>query len=136
MHQHRSHQVVDVASVEELATKLTQFTWCGCNGFRLVREPPLQPLLFLSDATSADGAQEYGVILEQANYGLAEGRIIDLKDPGASQVESITFSWMTEEKALETLREYVKGDERPCRPWETPIHIQRPEVHGRCALCA
>lgn len=141
MHQHRSHMVFDVASVEDLAEKLTQRTWCGCSGFRLPVESwdsplgPIVALLFLSDATSGDGAQEYAVILEPQNYGLTEGRILDLKDPGAHQVESVTFSWMTEAAALETLRQYAKG-ERLCEPWPTPIHIQRPEVHGRCGLCA
>lgn len=35
IHSKRRYVVVDVATVEALAEKLTEHTWCGCNGFRL-----------------------------------------------------------------------------------------------------
>ena len=86
--------------------------------------------LFLNDSTSPDGAQEYAVIVDR-NYLLnTEGS----HDPHAQQVESATFGWMTEEKARELLERYARG-EGYCDPWETPITVERPEVHRRCGAC-
>ncbi len=113
LHAHRRFSVADVATPEELAHKLAHRTWCGCNGFRL------GSLLFLNDSTCADGAQEYAVI----------------KD--GQQIESITFSWMSEAEGLACIQELQAGtlgndyDYGPCAPV-----IESPAVHGRCGLCA
>lgn len=55
LHKNRRWCVTPVASAEELAEKLTEMTWCGCSGFRL------GGYLWLNDATSPDGAQEFAV---------------------------------------------------------------------------
>jgi hypothetical protein len=74
IHHRRTFAITNVGTAEALAEKLSHHTWCGCNGFRL------GPLLFLNDAFSADGAQEYAVWHE----------------PRAVQIESVTASWMSE----------------------------------------
>ncbi len=115
VHEHRRFSVADVATPEELAHKLTHYTWCGCNGFRL--SSPGQELLFLNDAFSADGAQEYAVVRDKR------------------QIESITFSWCSQAEALtfiQQLQARTLGDDYgPCAPI-----IESPAVHGRCGLCA
>ncbi len=115
VHAHRRFSVADVASPEELAHKLTHMTWCGCNGFRLCG--PSGDLLFLNDAFSENGAQEYAVAR------------------GGRQIESITFSWCSEAEALGFIKALQAGtlgdDYGPC----TPV-IESPTAHGRCGLCA
>ena len=115
VHERRRFSVADVATPEELAHKLTHYTWCGCNGFRLPGRP--HELLFLNDAFSPDGAQEYAVV--------RAGR----------QIESITFSWCSEAEALTFIQQLQAGtlgyDYGPCAPV-----IETPAVHGRCGLCA
>ena len=64
--------VTDVSCAEHLAVALTGQTWCGCTGFRF------GGYLWLNDATSPDGAQEFAVV-----------RIRD-----HAQVESVTFGWV------------------------------------------
>ncbi len=116
LHSKRTWKICDVETPEELARQLTQYTWTGCTGFRLVGSG----LLFLNDSTSGDGAQEYGVILEGSG----------------AQVESVTFGWMTRARALALLRRYVAdlpnepyGTVNPSR-WAAEAH---PEA---CYLCA
>jgi hypothetical protein len=75
MHSKRRWSVVRVSSAEDLARILTETTWCCCCGFELAG------YLFLNDATSADGAQEYAVVKRGAD------------GEAWRQVESITFSW-------------------------------------------
>src|SRR5690554_530849 len=53
LHSNRIWVVVESEGAERLAHQLTQYTWCGCNGFRL------NNYVFVNDSTSADGAQEY-----------------------------------------------------------------------------
>ena len=53
LHSKRIWSIVPAESPEWLAEQLTQYTYCGCNGFRL------GDYLFVNDATCADGAQEY-----------------------------------------------------------------------------
>lgn len=86
LHRHRKFIVKSVDSKEELAKKLTEYTWCGCNGFEL------GGYLFLNDSTGPDGAQEYGVFR------------------GDKQIESITFGWCSYERALELINEVLAGD--------------------------
>jgi hypothetical protein len=116
IHTKREWTVADVDTAEELALKLTQYVWTCCTGFRLTRAD----LLFLNDSFSEDGAQEYAVIVEST------GR----------QVESVTFGWMSEARALALLRHYLA--EKPDEPFGT-IDSSRwqPAAHpGRCHLCA
>lgn len=107
----------DVKSAAELAWLITRFTWCGCTGFRL------GGYLFLNDATSPDGAQEYGIVREKDGL----------------QVESVTMSWCTQEQAQKYIEAAVRSEYDGCA-WESGIdlarQVQTPEQHGRCHLCA
>ena len=74
MHDNRIWCVSAVESAEDLARKLTEITWCGCTAFEL------EGYLWLDDATSPDGAQEFSVLKK-----CVDGTFV--------QIESITFSW-------------------------------------------
>ena len=79
MHTSRRFRVQTVELQSELTTKLTDGgTYCLCAGFRLANTR----LLFLNDSFSEDGAQEYAVFDELTG----------------AQIESITASWMTNER--------------------------------------
>ena len=112
--------VSTVATPEELAQKLVEMTWCGCAAFRVERTE----YLFLNDATSADGAQEYAVV-----KGLPEG-------PPWLQLESLTFSWCTAEQALGFIHKTLAG-EYDHAEYATPVtpYLDTPEQHGCCRLC-
>ena len=118
LHKRRIWSVSPVESAEELARKLTQCTWCGCNAFLLGK------YLFANDSTSADGAQEYAVLHPDA--GSAE----------LMQIESISFSWCSEPRALELIERIVAGEfdavvyDRVSRD-----RFQTPREHGTCHLC-
>ena len=118
LHSRRTWCWSTVASAEELAEKLTEHTWTGCSAFEL------QGYYFLNDATSGDGAQEYAVV-----KSLPDGRF--------EQIESITFSWCDQAKALELIRGILAGqyDQADYRRAVQPT-LQRPAEHGRCYLCA
>jgi hypothetical protein len=117
-HRTRRWCVTPVASAEELAEKLTEHTWTLCTAFSL------GGYLFLNDATSEDGAAEFAV-LKMTTAGVH------------IQIESITFSWCTRERALELIRQVLAGafDAAgmfgPVKP-----RLDTPEQHGRCPLCA
>jgi len=141
-HKHRRHQVVDVTDLEELATKLTEHTWCTCNGFRLpfaVYNDEPCALLLLNDSTSADGAQEYAVVIDDVvsdgGISFSSPDILYLNVDASRQVESVTFGWMTPERALLWLKAAING-QGLCDDWPTPIHVERPEAHKRCPACA
>jgi hypothetical protein len=116
MHNKRRYQVRDIPTDEELATELQRCTWCGCTGFRRAG------YLWLNDAFSEDGAQEYAVIRE-ADW---------------QQVESITVSWCTPTELLGYIREMDRMAD--AEAWHTRCvsarnQIATPEQHGRCWLC-
>ena len=144
MHKNRVWCVAPVVTAEELAEKLTQYTWCCCNGFEL------DGYLWLNDATSPDGAQEYAVVRKPT-----------AADPHYSQVESITASWCTNLQMLRYIREVQSGAASPAidsgpvivarsvaelsaalggeqRPPSNIFHptLETPEQHGRCPHCA
>lgn len=120
MHVSRVHQLIDVATASELAEKLVTQGWALCVGFRH------QGFLFLNDATSEDGAQEYAVFHEKT------GR----------QVESITFSWMaTIAKGLEVIQEILDGkNEYAADQIALGDAFMRPLIDAkqphRCEFCA
>jgi len=114
-HKKRTWSVAPVASPEDLAEKLIEHTWTLCTGFER------QGWLFLNDALSEDGAQEYGVIQRQTD------KLI--------QVESVTFSWMTPDKALAFIRETLEG-KLEVMYGEVKLKLETPETHGTCPLCA
>ncbi len=118
MHDKRTWCVAPSDSAEELARKITEMTWTLCTGFEL------QGYLFLNDSTSEDGAQEFGVVKRQP-------------DGSYLQVESITFGWLNEERALAFIQESIQGnfDDKEFAHAVTP-RLQTPQEHGRCPHCA
>ena len=92
MHRNRIFQVVEeVHSISDLAEILTQHTWTLCTAFRLVAAPDAEPLLFLNDSFSENGAQEYTVIR------------------GGLEVNSITFSWCSRAEAYNHIAWLCRG---------------------------
>jgi hypothetical protein len=113
IHHRRTYDVTAVASTKELAKKLATLTWCGCNGFRH------GPLLILNDSFSADGAQEFAVWHEQRGV----------------QVDSITASWMDEQKLLRCIERLLReaADATPISDAQMPStnHGKTPCMHCR-----
>jgi len=112
--EHRRFAVAGVENAEELAEKLTEHSWCCCQGFRLGGH------LFLNDSTGPDGAQEFAVIREADHI----------------QVESVTFSWCSQEEALEIIKQAVAGSFTREYAKISSQKIETPEEHKRCVLCA
>lgn len=118
-HRNRVWCVTSVSLAEELAEKLTTVTWTCCTAFEL------GGYLWLNDATSPDGGQEYSVVKRVGPNG------------HPLQVESITFSWCTTQQALEYIRRTLRGEDdgnefaRQVSP-----ALQMPPEHGRCCHCA
>lgn len=122
MHRHRVWCVSTVPSAEELARKLSEATWTLCTGFRVAGH---EDYLFLNDATSEDGAAEFGIVK----------RGVDGEQD--LQIESITFSWCTDAQALAHIRAALAGNyDRSEFARPVTIRIQTPDEHGRCPLCA
>lgn len=117
LHRTRTWTIATVNSAESLAEILTEHTWCCCNGFRL------EDYLFVNDATCPDGAQEYAVLKQHGEH--------------YEQIESFTFSWTTEERALAAIRQVLAGryDDDDYDIVESH-QIQTPAEHGRCQHCA
>lgn len=114
LHKTRQWHIAKVETPEELAKKLTEMTWCGCNGFSVVGH---DNILFLNDSTSGDGAQEYAV----TRNGI--------------QVESITFSWCNYEEALRYINECINGMGTEFS-YVLPKTAINTSEHHRCHLCA
>ena len=112
MHKNRSYQVSEIADLAVVVEKLTQYDWCGCNGFRWAS------LTLLNDATGGDGAQEYAVF------------------KGGKQVESLTVSWMKPEDLSETLTKLDKGDWPDVSVAGAMPKVETPAEHGTCYCCA
>ena len=144
MHNNRVWCVSPVETAEELADKLTQYSWCCCTGFEL------DDYLWLNDATGPDGAQEYAVVRKPTGDG-----------PHFWQVESITASWCTERQLLAYIKlihedkpspqlndgpviiarsgsdlRTALGTEKRVEGFIVHPRIESPEVHRRCSHCA
>ena len=118
LHSKRIWSLTAVESQEVLAHKLTQFTWTGCSAMEL------QGYLFANDATSPEGAQEYGVLRPHGN-----GREL-------VQIESITFSWCTEARALELIQEICSGEFDACEYVRVARNrFQTAAEHRFCGMC-
>jgi hypothetical protein len=118
LHRKRLWSVSPVAFAEELAEKLTEHTWTCCQAFEL------DGYVFASDATCGDGAQEYAVFRRDDNSG------------EFVQIESITFSWCSQEKALELIRRITTGEFDACEYGRVSSErLQTPAEHGTCHLC-
>jgi hypothetical protein len=110
----RPHSVVDLgADFKAAANKLTKNTWTACSGFRVGR------LTLLNDSTGPDGAQEYAVFHDSR--------------PAGVQIESLTVSWMTEERLTAVLE---RLNAAPYTGVETGPYELRNHPSGSCAHCA
>ncbi len=122
MHNNRVWSLSEVQTVEELAEMLTKTVWCCCSAFFIADHPEY---VWLNDATSEDGAQEYAV----CRIGASDDQLI--------QIESITFSWCDYEKAVSYIQSTLNGDDDD-NDWARKVTalIQTADEHGRCPLCA
>jgi len=118
LHKRRIWCVTSVESSDELAEKLTEYTWTSCTGFEH------RGYLFLNDSTGPDGAQEYA-ILRPSN------------DASWLQIESITFSWCNLDKAREYVSRIV-AHEFDFAEYASSVQpsLETPAQHGRCPCCA
>ncbi len=107
------NRVWQIAEATGLVHDLTQQSWTLCQGFRLCG------YLFLNDSTSEDGAQEFAVVREE----------------DGQQVESITFSWCTEERAAKHVLNALAGKYTERMGTVHPWQIESPDQHGTCYLC-
>src|ERR1051325_8099274 len=94
MHRTRRWCLNIVASAEELAPMLVGRIWTRCSAFAVMG---YEQYLFLNDATSEDGAQEYAVLQR-------------LPSGGYRQIESITFSWCDEGRGLLYVKQVLAGE--------------------------
>ena len=118
LHRSRIWSVTSVTSADELAEKLTEHTWTCCQAFEL------QAYIFASDATCGDGAQEYAVLRREATFG------------EYVQIESITFSWGSEEQALALIQRITTSEFNSFIYGRVLARrFQSPREHGHCALC-
>lgn len=113
MHKKRRWVVQNADGPYKLAYMLTQQTWCCCQGFRWMG------YLFLNDATSENGAQEYAVIRESTGL----------------QVESLTASWMTESSMTEFLMHLVPNAGGVHDLWTEPLDTGRLDKQGEHEPC-
>ena len=123
MHHRRRWCVSPVVNAEELAEKLTRHTWTLCTGFYVQSHPQY---LFLNDATHEDGAGEFAVV----SGGL---------DGPHTQIESITFSWCSQDAALDHIRKTVAGEYDAssfAHALDLAGKLDVPKQHGSCRLCA
>lgn len=119
MHGKRRWCLATVPTPEALAQKLTGHTWTLCTAFSVEGHPDY---LFLNDATSEDGAAEFGVVKR------AEG--------GHVQVKSVTFSWCSAGRALELIRQALAGEFDAQAGRILQLLVETSEEHRDCPLCA
>jgi hypothetical protein len=120
MHKNRTWCVEPATTPEALASNLATRSWCCCAGFEIGQ------YVFLNDATSEDGAQEYAVLKKPTK----EGELY-------VQIESVTASWINEERLLEFICRTLAGENDQV-DWAIPVspRIESAEQHERCHLCA
>lgn len=92
LHRTRIWSLQSIDEAERLAYKLSNISWTCCQAFEL------KGYIFANDSTSEDGAQEYAILRATREC------------PELVQIESITFSWCTEERALELIKAVCSGD--------------------------
>ena len=117
-HDDRRWFVTKAVSAEDLARKLTEMTWTGCTAFAL------DEYLWLNDATSPDGAQEYAVLKRRGPRGTP------------IQIESVTMSWCDYDRVLAHIERTLRGedDQNDLTREVSPV-LETPKEHGRCPLC-
>jgi hypothetical protein len=110
-----------------LANKLTNHSWTLCTAFDFVT-PDNRTILFLNDAFSEDGAQEYAVIAVDSwdDNGQVVGR----------QIESITMSWCTPEEARKYINDCAAPDFQAPISQPVTVRVDKWRKHESCRLCA
>ena len=113
IHKGRRFLVCQADSVEELAEKLTEYSWTGCTGFSL------DGVLFLNDSSGGDSPQDFAIVRD------------------GIQFESVTFGWCSRDEAEEAIRRCLatRPEEYPMRMAVTN-RIDRLGAHGVCGHCA
>jgi len=117
-HTKRRWNVAPVESPEALADKLTLNSWCCCTGFQY------GGVLFLNDAFSEDGAQEYAIVHADT----------------LEQFESITFGWMERDAIAASVRSMAEC--RDILPRLNSVNVTKDQIHrtaaehAGCRLCA
>lgn len=133
MHKRRLWTVAYVSTIRDLAEKLTEHSWCLCQGFQI------GGYAFLNDATSEDGAQEFGVVkTDQLLFTRTSRDSHTERVYTVDQVESITASWMDWAEMEEFITELLQGIANFTEPkgWAcTKIMVDHGRGH-RCFLCA
>jgi hypothetical protein len=121
-HTNRVWCVSAVESVNELVRLLTESTWTLCSAWVIRGHPDY---LWLNDALSENGALEIAVI--KGGLTAAEHW----------QIESLTVSWMTRDRAIAIFTAVVHGeyDDSDFIHRVTPS-LQTPDQHGHCCHCA
>lgn len=119
LHKSRTWCLHSVTDAEDLARKLTESTWTLCTAFGLA------DYVFANDSTSPDGAQEFAVLRSRDARG------------DYQQVETITFSWCTEEQAFTLIlsvlaHQFDEQDLGSVSLWQ----LQHPHDHMVCQHCA
>lgn len=122
MHRTRKWCLSTVPTLEQLAEMLTQRTWTLCSAFCVEGHPDY---LFLNDSTSEDGAQEYAVVKRPPAPG-----------EKTLQIESITFSWCSLDRAADLIRSALAGNMDYDIFIPVVPTIQTLAEHGHCPLCA
>jgi hypothetical protein len=117
MHTSRRWCVWPATDADTLGQELTQRTRTLCTAFAPA------DYLFLNDATSENGAQEYAVLKRQ-------------RDGTFRQIESITFGgWCTVDEARSYVREILAGQYDEAGVTVSP-RLETWEQHRRCHCCA
>lgn len=119
LHLHRRWAVIDCDSAAALAKAVTAHTWTRCTAFRVTGTA----YVFVNDAFTEDGAQEYGVL-----KALGDGRYV--------QVESITFSWCSAVHAYRHIQRVLAGADDEFAGPALTLRIEDRYTHGRCLHCA
>jgi hypothetical protein len=122
LHKTRHWTIVDVLTLEELAPTLHKHDWCCCNGFRY------KNLLFLNDATSGDGAQEYAVVRIEGDPP-TDSRVFT-----GVQIESLTVSWYESTEKL--LADFKKIESGELGQDYARVEVRTHPNSERCGHCA
>ena len=117
-HSNRSWSLQTIDSRERLAFKLAHLTWTSCQAFQV------DGYIFANDSTGPDGAQEYAILRPIPD----ELKLV--------QIETVTFSWCSEVKALELIVQACIGNFDANRFEEIArSRFQTDAEHGRCPFC-
>ena len=123
MHTRRRWSVSEIETPTQLAFMLSAQTNTPCSGFTVEGFPSY---LFLNDAGSENGAQEYAVVKAIDKAAARSYR----------QVESITFSWCTPEDALAHIKAVLDGRyDDVDYAYDVEPKIEPAAEHEPCPLC-